>query len=357
MATSPLKGQITSVSESLYHALLLLYPKQFRRVYAQEMTRTFRDCYRTERKESGTWGIARLWGLVLSDLVTSACIEHYKTFLTFLKLMLGIEKELFMANTLLNLDVALRTDIGITRASNEDNATSFVPQDPQVMSEKGALFVVADGLGGHTQGDVASELAVNAVRDAYYQSANEDIATALREAVEHANLLIYQKNTEAFEGGTPEELLKNGMGTTCVAAVLHDDKVYVANAGDSFAYLIRPNEMRQIAEDHSWIADQVRKGIMTQEEAEAQGKRNIIVRCLGGEPTVEVYVGSEPVQDGDILLLCTDGLWSQVSQDELRAIVEQFTPEESVARLIARANENGGTDNVAAVVVRVSLTQ
>lgn len=357
MATSPLQGQATSVPECLYRALLLLYPKQFRRIYAQEMMRTFRDCYRAERKESGTWGMTRLWGLVLSDLVVSACVEHYKTSLTFLKSILGLEKELFMANTLLNLDVALRTDIGITRPTNEDSATSFVPQDPQVMSEKGALFVVADGLGGHTQGDVASELAVNAVQDAYYQSANEDIATALREAVEHANLLIYQKNIETFKDGTPEELLKNGMGTTCVAAVLHDDKVYVANAGDSFAYLIRPSEMKQIAEDHSWIADQVRRGLKTQAEAEAESKRNVIVRCLGGRPSVEVYVGSEPVQDGDILVLCTDGLWSQVSEDELRTIVEQYTPEESVARLIARANENGGIDNVAAVVVRVSLKQ
>lgn len=262
-----------------------------------------------------------------------------------------------MANTLLNLDVALRTDIGITRPTNEDRATSFVPQNPQVMLTKGALFVVADGLGGHTQGDVASELAVNAIRDAYYQNVNEDIAIALREAVEYANLLIYQKNVETFKDGTPEELLKNGMGTTCVAAVLHDDKVYVANAGDSFAYLIRPHEMKQIAEDHSWIADQVRKGLKTQAEAEAEVKRNVIVRCLGGEPTIEVYVGSDSVQDGDILVLCTDGLWSQVSEDELRAIVEHYTPEESVARLIARANENGGIDNVAAVVVGVSLKQ
>ena len=244
--------------------------------------------------------------------------------------------------SLLTLDTAARTDIGLKRANNEDNVVTVVPTDGQVMAQKGALFVVADGMGGHTKGDVASELAVNTIRDTYYQDTRSDIATALRASVEQANKVIFEHDKH--------------MGTTCVAAVLKENTVYIANTGDSFVYLIRAGQMRQLAEDHSWVAEQVRIGAMTREEAEAQGKGNVIVRCLGETRDVEVYVGIEQVQDKDILVLCTDGLHTLVSEDEIRAIAEQYEPQESVQRLIARANENGGTDNITAAVIRVSLS-
>lgn len=351
MAT--LRSQKPSGSERLYRCLLLLYPKAFRRIYGQEMMRFFRDCYYAERQANGSRSLAHLWGVVLADLLATAWKEHWKAAFSMVKSLVGLEEqELLMAQSILNLDVALRTDIG-KRASNEDNMTSFVPQDPQVMARKGALFVVADGLGGHIHGGLASELAVNTIRDVYYQYEGDDIAAALRQAVERANGVIYERNVQE---ASAEEIAKNGMGTTCVAAVLHDDHIYVANDGDSLAYVIHGDEMRQIAEDHSWPAEQVRKGLMSLEEARAQGKNNMITRCLGIHATVEVFVTSEMVQDGDILVLCTDGLWSQVKDDELRAIVQQSTPQESVTRLVARANENGGPDNITAVVVRISLT-
>ena len=259
-----------------------------------------------------------------------------------------------MAQFLLNLDAAQRTDIGTKRASNEDNMTSFVPQDPTVMARKGALFAVADGLGGQSRGDIASELAMTTIRDVYYQNEGDDLAAALKQAVEQANAVIYERNQRDLPGVSEEEIVKNGMGTTIVAAVLHDDAIYVANDGDSLAYVIHGDEMRQIAENHSWPVEQERKGLMSLEEAKAQGKNNMITRCLGIHPTVDVYVTSEKVQDGDILVLCTDGLWSQVSDDEIRAIVQHNTPQESVAQLVARANENGGPDNITAVVVRIA---
>ena len=259
-----------------------------------------------------------------------------------------------MTNALLNLDVALRTDIG-GRPSNEDNMSSYVPEDAQVMAKKGALFVVADGLGGHAQGEVASELAVNTIRDVYYQDTDEDIAASLRRAVENANTLIWQKNGEKFRDATEDEKAQGGMGTTCVAVVLQDTHVYVANAGDSFAYIMRAEQVMQIAQDHSWVAEQVQAGLLTKEQARSHEKRNVITRCLGTSPDVDVYVAAETVQDGDVLLLCTDGLWSLVEEDELRSIVEQYDPQESAKRLVERANENGGPDNITAVVVRVSL--
>ncbi len=350
--TTPLRP--VSSSERLYRALLWLYPAQFRRTYGREMELTFRDYYREEQEHGNTSNIARLWSLVLSDLVTSVCVEHWKASITHFRALLGLEKESLMTNTLLNLEVALRTDIG-QRPSNEDNMSSCVPEDPQVMAKKGALFVVADGLGGHTQGEVASELAVTTIRDAYYQDTHTDIATTLRVAFEYANSLIWKKNDEKFQDATDEKKEKGGMGTTCVAAVLQDDRIYIANVGDSLAYVIRDEQVLQIAEDHSWVAEQVHAGLLTKEQARSHEKRNIITRCLGTKSDVEVYVTSEAVQNGDVLILCTDGLWSLVEEDELRSIVEQYDPEESAKRLVERANENGGPDNITAVVVRVSL--
>jgi protein phosphatase len=223
------------------------------------------------------------------------------------------------------------------------------------MEKKGALFVVADGMGGHTKGDVASEMAVTLIRDAYYQDESDDILTSLRQAVEHANEAIYRQNEALFQGKDEEEMAKNGMGTTCVAAVLKDNMVYVANAGDSLVYIVRGGQVMQIAQNHSWVAEQVREGKMTQDEAEAQGKGNVITRCLGISLDLEVYAGSKEVQNGDVLILCTDGLHGLVSEDEIRTIVEHYGSDESASRLIARANENGGPDNITAVVVRVSL--
>ena len=353
MKTHPSSQHPKSRAEMLYRFLLLLYPASFRRVYEREMLQTFHDYYRDTKQHESVAGLASLWSLVLHDLVVTACLEHIRAGISFLKHLFGLQAKEYALMSLLTLDVGTRTDIGRKRAVNEDNVTSVVPQDFQTMTQKGALFVVADGMGGHAQGDVASELAVNTIRDTYYQDTSNDIAASLRQAVERANLVIFERN-EAQPA--PTEETKPFMGTTCVAVVLKDSTAYVANTGDSLVYLIRTRQVRQIAENHSWAAEQVRTGKMTQVEADAEGKSNVITRCLGVHQDVNVYVGIEQVQDKDILVLCTDGLHNQVSEDEIRTLVEQYSPEESAQRLIARANENGGPDNITAIVVRVSLS-
>ncbi len=342
-------------AEMLYRSLLLLYPVSFRHAYEREMVQTFRDYYRNTIEHEGIVGLTSLWSLVLRDLAMTACLEHIQVGISFLKHMFGLEGKEHSLMNLLTLDVGTHTDIGRTRAVNEDNVTSVVPKDPQVMMQKGAIFVVADGIGDQTHGDAASELAVNTIRDVYYQNTSNNIAESLRNAVESANLLIFERNEAQFKDN-PEDREHKGMGTTCVAAVLKDNTVYVANVGDSLVYLIRSGQVRQIAEDHSWPAEQVRTGKMTQAEADAENKRNVITRCLGMAYSVNVYVGIEQVQDKDILILCTDGLHTLVSENEMRMLVEQYGPEESAQRLIARANENGGPDNITAVVVHVSLS-
>lgn len=250
-----------------------------------------------------------------------------------------------MVNKQLHLDVAQLTDVGRKREHNEDNMAYVIPKDEQVMTRKGALFIVADGMGGHAAGEVASEIAVDSVSNIYYQDDNDDIAASLTQAIKRANASIYQR--------AAENMLRSGMGTTCVAAVLRGDVAYIANVGDSRAYLVRRGQVKQVSQDHSWVAEQVRAGVLTEEQARTHAQRNVITRCLGTQADVEIDVFPERVEEGDCIVLCSDGLSGLVSDDELRAIVAQFVPQESVYHLIERANEHGGPDNITAIVVRV----
>src|SRR6266700_6093431 len=149
----------------------------------------------------------------------------------------------------LRLDVAQLTDVGRKRDHNEDNMAYVIPKDPQVMSKKGTLFIVADGMGGHAAGEVASEIAVDTVSSVYYQDESDDLAVSLMQAIKRANVSIHQR--------AAENMSRSGMGTTCVTAVLRGDMAYIANVGDSRAYIIRNGLVRQVSQDHSWVAEQV----------------------------------------------------------------------------------------------------
>jgi PPM family protein phosphatase len=248
-------------------------------------------------------------------------------------------------------EVGLCTDTGRRRANNEDNMISILPDDPHVLAQKGILLIVADGLGGHDKGEVASEMVVSEVSKRYYDDAeNEDVVSSLLQAIQQANEAVY---TGSIEGGMTERV----MGTTCTAAVLLDDHAYIMNVGDSRAYLVRQGGVRQVSLDHSWVAEQVRAGILTAEQARGHVQRNVITRCMGAHLNVEVDVFKEIMQPGDILLLCSDGLSNMVSDEEIGAIVQQLTPQESATQLVALANENGGSDNITVVVARVSPQQ
>jgi PPM family protein phosphatase len=334
-------------SYRLYRLLLRCYPARFRRIYAQEMARTFRDSYREAMQQQGRSGLLRLWGIVLYDLGVSLFIEYRSAFKELLDPIEERHRKNYMGIT--NIVFAQRSDIGLKRQLNEDSALSIQPEDQQVMEHKGILFVVADGMGGHTRGEVASQLAVNTIRDVYYQQESDDLEASLRLAVEEANARIYQMNMAQ----TPKPDEDHMMGTTCVAAAVQGDTVYVANVGDSRAYIVRDGRAQQISLDHSLVAQQLREGLITKEQAKDHPDRNKIYRCLGFE-NVEVDTFSEKVQAGDLLLLCTDGLSELVPEEEVVGIVQQYEPQESVQRLIDRANEMGGKDNITAVVARVA---
>jgi len=246
---------------------------------------------------------------------------------------------------LLRLDVAQLTDVGRKRDHNEDNMAYVIPKDPQVMAYKGALFIVADGMGGHAAGEVASEIAVDTVSNAYYQDDNDDVAASLLHAIRRANAAIHQR--------AAENMLRSGMGTTCVAAILRGNVAYIANVGDSRAYLVRKGRIRQVSQDHSWVAEQVRAGLLTEEQARTHTQRNVITRSLGTQAEVEIDLFREVLEEGDTLILCSDGLSGLVNDEEMQQTLEQFVPQESVYHLIERANEGGGPDNITAVVARV----
>lgn len=245
----------------------------------------------------------------------------------------------------LRLDVAQLTDVGRKRPHNEDNMAYVIPKDSQVMAKKGALFIVADGMGGHAAGEVASEIAVDTVSNVYYQDDSEDIPLSLMNAIKRANALIHQR--------AAENMMRSGMGTTCVAAVLRGGVAYIANVGDSRAYLVRHNQSKQISQDHSWVEEQVRAGLLTKDQARSHAQRNVITRCLGTQPEVEVDIFTEVLQEGDTFVLCSDGLSGPVAEDDLRSIINQYLPSESVYHLVEHANENGGPDNITAIVVCV----
>src|ERR1700736_5935209 len=140
----------------------------------------------------------------------------------------------------LRLDPAQLTDVGRKREHNEDNMAYVIPKDPQVMTKKGALFIVADGMGGHAAGEVASEIAVDTVSNVYYQDDSDDVADSILHAIRRANAAIHQR--------AAENMLRSGMGTTCVAAILRGNRAYIANVGDSRAYLVRGGQVKQVSQ-------------------------------------------------------------------------------------------------------------
>lgn len=243
----------------------------------------------------------------------------------------------------LDLDIFQLSDVGCVRTRNEDSVDYHIPKDPQQRQQKGMLFLVADGMGGHQAGDVASRQAVQFVVGQYYGDTQHDIGTSLDRAYRAANRLINEL-AEADE-------TKAGMGTTLVGAVVLGQKVYVANVGDSRAYIIGQAGTIQITEDHSWVEEQVRAGLLTAEQARVHPQRNLVTRALGSKASVEVDLFEGLMDQGDTLLLCTDGLTNYVSDAEIESIVRQNSAQDAGQRLVDLAKERGGRDNITVMIV------
>jgi serine/threonine protein phosphatase PrpC len=255
-----------------------------------------------------------------------------------------------------------RTDVGRTREHNEDafvvadltanRATLHPDVRVHVSGERGSLFMVADGMGGAAAGEIASAMAVDVVlrelERLWVHATHHDAATfaqALKRATATANGEI-----NAFATQHPEY---RGMGTTATIAGLLGDTLYLAQVGDSRAYLIRAGVASQLTKDQSLMQKLVEAGELTEEEAEQSERRNIILQALGPETTVKVDLTHQVVRRGDVLVLCSDGLSGQVSKDEIAHVVSEEHDLVTVCkRLVDRANENGGPDNITVIVAR-----
>ncbi len=249
------------------------------------------------------------------------------------------------------LDVGPLSNPGQMRDLNEDDWGTFEQMGKVVgfstrnMERKGRLYAVADGMGGHAAGEVASKKAIAVLFRQYYTDPNPDLLHSLKRAFEAANAEIHTQAKTNFE--------QSGMGTTLVAAVIKGDRLLVANVGDSRAYLIREQWIQQISKDHSWVGEQVEAGLLTEKEARQHVYRNIITRSLGNRPEVEVDVFSQTIYPGDAIVLCSDGLSNEVHEDEIERIVSANDSQGAAKALIDLANKRGGLDNITTVVIKV----
>ena len=253
--------------------------------------------------------------------------------------------------TRLTATIAGMTDQGRVRTNNEDS----VWVDPA----KG-LIVVADGMGGHRSGEKASTIAVSSIRENFDRLSTSRSAgelTAERFSAETNRLADCVKiaNQAIFEAASrnPED---RGMGTTCTAAVIRNGRLGFAHVGDSRCYLVRRGVMTQLTEDHSLAMDEAKRGALAPEEAAAVNQ-NILTRALGTEAAVEVDIDEHPLLAGDCLVLCSDGLDKEVSEEDLLdAVLATDDPEQLVRRLIDQANAAGGRDNITVAAVRLDTT-
>lgn len=243
------------------------------------------------------------------------------------------------------LIVGAATDAGTVRERNED-LVYHAQIDAGPDAANIFILAVADGMGGYDRGDVASRMAIEALKERLEALDTDDTALVLRQAYRRANEQIY-------EGGSAHGE-ENMMGTTLVSALVRGTDLTVANVGDSRAYLVRAGAMTQVTEDHSLIAEQVRMGVISEEEARASQHRNIITRALGHRPRVDVDIYELTLLPEDRLLLSTDGVHDFLEEDEIQDTLVQLEPDEAPQRLIQRALENGSTDNLTALCVWVA---
>ena len=232
------------------------------------------------------------------------------------------------------------TDVGRRREMNQD----YMFTSETAVGKLPNLFIVADGMGGHKAGEYASQFTVDTMVDIIRNTEKEEPVAAIKQAVTEANRLLI-KEAEADES-------KAGMGTTVVAATLMDKTLYAANVGDSRLYVLNQDTITQITRDHSLIEEMIRLGEMDKADAKDHPDKNIITRAVGVSPELAIDFFEIEINNGDIILLCTDGLTNMIEDEDIRRIVlSQRDIVERTEKLIETANENGGRDNITVVLL------
>ena len=237
---------------------------------------------------------------------------------------------------------AARTDVGMIRSGNEDNFTVDA-------SATRGVFIVADGMGGHAAGEVASEMAVQIVQRELApvkDLVSDDVVHVVSNALKRANRAIHDR--------TITDVDKQGMGTTASVLLLSGGRYLIGQVGDSRVYLLRDGSFLQITKDHSYVQEQVDAGFLTPEQARYHPYSNVITRCVGASPDVEPDVYRGEVRTGDLFLVASDGLTGMVDDRRLAQLLNsRAEPERKVQALISEANGRGGLDNITAIIVQV----
>lgn len=240
------------------------------------------------------------------------------------------------------MNIVALTDIGLVREKNQDSIfASNESEQP--------LFIIADGMGGHKGGEIASSDAINIIKDVFI--ANKEILTnkkeiekVIKESIETANTKVYEKSLELLE--------YSGMGTTVSLCYIYKSHVYIGHVGDSRIYIIEKDRISQVTEDHSLVNELVKKGEITLEEAKVHPKRNMITRAVGTSSDIEIDIKSIKYKEGDKILLCTDGLSNMLDTKDILDIAGQESSLlEKGESLINIAKKNGGTDNISLIMI------
>lgn len=234
------------------------------------------------------------------------------------------------------------TDVGLKRQNNQDFIFSSVEKDLP-------LFILADGMGGHNAGEVASESCVDIIKEEF--SSNRDklnseknLINIIKKSIKKANENIYNKSLEI-------DKLK-GMGTTLTLAYILKGKIYIGHVGDSRAYFVDEETIKQITEDHSLVNQLVKSGSISKEQAKTHPKRNVITKALGAEIDVEMDIYTLEYRKDDILMICSDGLTNMLNDREIFDIIHRVDIENSTDVLIKEAKKNGGLDNISIIIVK-----
>jgi protein phosphatase len=242
-----------------------------------------------------------------------------------------------------NFLIGSACDVGRKRDSNQDALGVFLPEEGIALPP---MLVIADGMGGHHGGEIASRMVIEKFHEIYVQlqpPLNAD--WALRICVERTHQLLRERAAGNLE--------LQEMGSTVVAAFLGEERVDVVNVGDSRAYILCGRQSLQISTDQSWVMDQVRAGMLTPSQARRHSKRNQLTMSLNpNRPVITPVLNSSPFEKEDILLLCSDGLWDVVPEAQWRKVVSECEPQEAAERLVALANQRGGPDNISVIVAR-----
>lgn len=237
------------------------------------------------------------------------------------------------------------TDVGVKRENNEDSIS--VPQN----SDGIKLFILADGMGGAKAGEKASQLAIQTIRDYVrlnfikIERTKEEIEEVIRKAMVEANKKVYELSMEYKEF--------SGMGTTVVVVLIYRGRLYIGHIGDSRVYRLRQSVLRQLTKDHSYVQELLRQGTITIEEAKNHPQKNVLLKALGCDRDIMPDVITKGFVKGDVILMCSDGLTNMVDDKKIYEIIMKNTSDLKVAckMLIDTANENGGIDNVSAIII------